>query len=141
MQFRKEIAMKLSDDKTVTVETLADIKIAIKEFLSSEEASPEVSTEIQSDGKTYKVTAPTACSYSDLLMEGFNMVKKRLDAINKPREVELGIEPINVDGHMWLDDLISRRLGGVRDGLSIKWDLKEGTFRFDPFTHKLTKCA
>ena len=42
---------------------------------------------------------------------------------------------------MWLDDLIIRRLGGVRDGLRVKWDIAEGVFYFDPYTGTLSKCS
>ena len=133
--------MRLTDANTVVVETLDDVKQVLKEFVSKDQnIPPEITTQIQAEGKTYKVSAPTACSYSELLADGFTIVKKRMEAINKPRELELGIEPVNVDGHMWLDDLIMRRLGGVRDGLAVKWELDEGTFRFDPFSGKLTQC-
>lgn len=134
--------MRLNEQHTVIVENLFDIQQAVSEFLPGhEEKAPEVSVKLVSDGKTYDLKAQCGCTYRELIITGFDIVKKRLEAMSKERVTELGIEPINVDGHMWLDDLISRRLGGVRDGLRVKWSLPGGTFYFDPYSGKLTKSA
>jgi len=133
--------MRLTDDQTVIVETLGDIKAAIQEFLVPGE-SVTVEGTIKSGGKTWQVEAPAECDYKTMLKEGFEIVKTRLEAKERNTgQSELGIDPISVDGHMWLDDLITRRLGGVRDGLRVRWDLAEGTFFFDPFTSKLVKST
>ena len=133
--------MRLNADQTVIVETLADIKHVITEFIPGcESKNPDISVVMSVDNITYKLSAPTNCSYKDMLNDGFEIIKRRLDAKNKNLDkISLGIDPISAEGHMWLDDLIVRRLGGVRDGLRIKWQLKEGTFFFDPFTGKLTE--
>jgi len=133
--------MKLDDSYVVTVETLSDVKQAIQEFMPGDRPLPEVSATIEAEGKTWQLSAPAGASYREMLIEGFDIVKKRLDAMEKVRDTELGIEPINVNGHMWLDDLIVRRLGGVRDGLRIKWIIAEDTFYFDPYAGTLTKCS
>jgi len=133
--------MKINADQIVTVNTLSDIKSAIQEFLPSSTTAPEVHSTIKAEGKTYKLSAPTSCGYRDMLIEGFGIVKKRLEAKNPSQNAELGIDPVSVDGHMWLDELIGRRLGGKRDGVRVRWDVVEGTFYFDPFSGKLTKCS
>lgn len=132
--------MRLNEQHTVVVENLVDIQQAILEFLpNNKEKTPEVSVKLVSEGKTYDLKAPAGCTYRELIINGFNIVKRRLGAISKGHNTELGIEPVSVGGHMWLDDLIVRRLGGTRDGLRVKWSIKDGIFYFDPYTGKLTK--
>jgi len=125
----------------VVVKTLSDIKQAIREFMPGDRPLHEVNATVKADGKTWQLSAPAGASYREMLIEGFDVVKKRLEVLEKARDTELGIEPININGHMWLDDLIVRRLGGVRDGLRVKWDISDGTFYFDPYTGTLTKCS
>ena len=133
--------MKLDDSYVVTVETLNDVKQVIQEFMPGDCPLPEVSATIKAEGKIWQLSAPAGASYREMLIEGFDIVKKRLNAIEKVRDTELGIEPISIDGHMWLDDLIVRRLGGMRDGLRVKWIIAEDTFYFDPYAGTLTKCS
>lgn len=135
--------MRLNKQNTVIVETIGDIRRVVQEFLPSvSENNPVVTKKIMADGKTYEVSAPTSCTYKEMLLEGFTILKKRYDAMEKIKErVQNNVtQPISMDGHMWLDDLISRRLGGKRDGLRVKWDVKDGTYYYDPFTGKLTKA-
>lgn len=134
--------MKLDESSVVVADTLYNIKQAIKEFIPNDAEILEVSATIESEGQTWQLTAPAGASYQEMLIEGFDIVKKRLEAMAKPRETELNIEPVNIDGRMWLDDLITRRLGGTRDGLRVKWDITEGVFYFDPYTGTLTtECS
>ena len=132
--------MKLDESYVVVVKTLSDIKQAIKEFTPDDAELPKVNATIESDGKTWQLSAPAGASYREMLIEGFDIIKRRLEILEKPRDTELNVEPINIDGHMWLDDLIERRLGGVRDGLRVRWDITDGTFYFDPYSKRLTKC-
>lgn len=134
--------MRLDEQNVVVVESSFDIKQAIKEFLPGEEkASPEVRAKIKSGNKVYELSAPTECSYRDMLLEGFEIIKKRMEARDKHKpDSDFDIEPIDIDSRMWLDDLIERRLGGKREGLRVRWDVKDGIFYFDPFTGKLTQA-
>lgn len=135
--------MRTDNEHVVIIETLGDIKKAIQEFLPGhKEENPVVEAEFRDDqGRKISVSAPTGCTYREMLIEGFNIVKTRIEIMEKCKEKAegSGIQPIQIDGHMWLDDLITRRLGGKRDGLRIRWDLQEGSYFFDPFTGKLTK--
>ena len=136
--------MRTNAESVVIVETLNDIKRVIQEFVpGSQQQNPEVHATIVAENKTYELSAPTGCAYRDMLIGGFNIIKKRSEIDEQRKEVEthLNINPINISGHMWLDDLISRRLAGTRDGLRVKWEIEEGTFFFDPFTGKLSKCT
>lgn len=132
--------IRVGADSTVVVETLSDIKRVIQEFMpSSSEADATVSAEFVVDGQKMQVSAPTSCTYRKMLLDGFEIVRKRIDVVGKIEQPHLA-NPLNVDGHMWLDDLIKRRLGGIREGLRVRWTLSEGVFYFDPFAGKLTKC-
>ncbi len=134
--------MKINAESVVVVETLGDIKRAVQEFMPGDrQQNPAVHATIVAENKTYELSAPTGCTYRDMLINGFNIVKKRLDAEQRETETQLNISPLNIKGHMWLDDLITRRLAGTRDGLRVRWDIEEGTFFFDPFVGKLSKCT
>ena len=137
---KKVEKMRLDERNIVIVETLGDIKSVIQEFTSPSDDPVTVDATIRSNNKEFKVSAAAECDYPAMLKEGFGIVKRRLDAIEKHKGDGIGINPISVGGKMWLDDLITRRLGGERDGTRVRWDLKEGTFFFDPFDGKLTKC-
>lgn len=128
--------------KTVEVHTLYDIKKIINELQRKPEAKT-IKTTIQSNdgnGKLvkYDVEAPIGVDYHTMLFEGFTQMKNRAEAIEKggPRAVKA----LNIGGHHWLDDLVTRRFGGQRDGLRIKWVVSEGTFYFDPLGNKLTQA-
>ncbi len=72
-----------------------------------------------------------------MLLEGFDVIKARIEA--KAKYGEGPVPVFNIDGKMWVDDLIKRRLGGVRDGIRVKWDIGQISYFFDPYTGKLTK--
>lgn len=133
--------MKISEDNTVVVNNLLDIKRVIHEFLpNAKEENVEVHTKVESNGKKYDLSAPVDCNYRSMLMEGFSILKKRMQVKHVEKVSNINVDPVNVEGRMWLDDLIERRLGGVRDGLRVRWDLRDGTYYFDPFDGKLMKC-
>ena len=134
--------MKLNKDKAVVVDSLHDLRSAIQEFLPGYvEKNPEVKAIIQSEGKNYQVNATPNCTYKQMLLEGFTILKKRVEAEERNKGKTVPIQPINTGGRMWLDDLIRQRLGGIRDGLRVKWTLTEGVFFFDPFTGQITRCS
>ncbi len=103
--------------------------------------NPPVRAQVKDeDGKMHDLQAPTGCDYRSLLMEGFKIVEGRLKAIEKVKARGL-VPPIQIDGHMWLDDLISRRLDGTREGMRVKWELTDAIYYFDPTTGKVTRTA
>lgn len=124
----------------VKVNNYYQLEKVIVEF-SKGDSTNKVETTIKQDGKSYKLEAPVSCDYKSMLIDGFNIIKKRQDAINKAlrRGIDLKDIPVDNNSHMWVDDIIERRMGGVRDGLRVRWDLSDGTYFFDPFTSKLTK--
>jgi len=132
----------MNDDGSEQVNCLGDIKRVIQEFMPGvKHTTLTLEAEMKAEGKTFKVEGESSIDYKKLLMEGFDIVKVRLEAAKRiadSRE-EIRIQPINTDGHMWLDSLITRRLGGRRDGLRVRWDLQDGTYFFDPYECKLTK--
>lgn len=132
--------MRLDNHNVVVVESVADIQRAIQEFLPGKKENPVVRATMRVGGKDVTLTAPTDLTYRDMLIEGLTIIKKRMEAIAKA-PADIPLNPFNIDGHMWVDDLIKRRLGGIRDGVRVKWALKDGTYFFDPFTGTLTKCS
>ena len=127
----------LNEDGSVCVTTLDHIRSIIKEFLpGTESVVRTTTTEIPVDGKNYKITVPVHGANSrDLLIEGFTLIRNRMEVFDKVEDGQLS--PVDLGGKMWVDDLIKRKMGGVRDGLKVIWELKEGIFKFDPFTGKL----
>lgn len=132
----------ITKEPVIKVKTAADIRKVVSEFLPrpnrSEVVCAQVSS-VDSNGKsvTYQVEAPLQCDYRSLLIQGMTIVRNRIDAAAKYGAAASNL--LAVDGHMWVDDLITRRLDGKRDGTRIRWDISEGVFYFDPFTGKLTQ--
>ncbi len=130
----------MDDDGLEQVNCLGDVKRVIKEFMpGTKHTTVTVKAEMRAEGKKYAVEGESSIDYKKLLMEGFSIVKARTEAAKKIEAIDLKIQPINLEGHMWLDDMIRRRMGGKRDGLRVRWDLEDGTYFFDPFACKLTK--
>lgn len=124
----------------VEVNSVEDIKRLLQEFLpGNKEKDPMVSAEFETDRGKVRVNAPTGCSYFNMFHEGFEMLRKRHEVLGKV-DTRDGLSLSTIDNHTWLDDLIERRLGGKRDGLSIVWVLDNSEYRYDPFTGKLTRC-
>ncbi len=131
------MAIRLKDDGTVLINSETDILECIKEFLPSDKEQTTMSTNIMINGQRKKLVAKTNMSNRGMLMEGFDIIRARLEAKEKYGE---GMVPVfNTEGRMWLDDLIARRLGGVRDGLRVKWDIGQVSYFFDPYDGRLTK--
>jgi len=139
--------LKLNEDGTVVVKTEQDIFEAIKSFIPSDvnDVISDTTTRIVIDGVVRKLVAKTGLSNRGMMIEGFDIVKSRIEAAEK---YESGIplfgncektKIFNIEGKMWLDDLITRCLGGKRDGLRVRWDLAEGVYFFEPYTGKISK--
>lgn len=101
---------------------------------------------------TYRVETTTRSkSKRDILIDGLNIIKARMDAAEKIVELQ---EPIEVNGVLmkpaqlgyrsegstWVDPLLRQWLSAHRDGIMICWRLPDGyTYRYDIYQHKLTR--
>ena len=131
----------MESDEKVSVKTVQDIKAVLDEFAQPRKPH-KVSAQIKardSSGRqrVYAVEAQSNCDYNHLFIEGFEILQKRVE-INDELADTLSV---GIEGRMWLDNLIEKRLDGKRDGLRVRWDLDDGTYFYDPFTRKLTKAT
>lgn len=134
-------------DKTIEptiVTSLADIQNVIVKYRLNDAPGQDstISTEIVEniDGVEQKSSLKAevkSYNYRKLIIEGFDIIKNRMQFLEKCQNRTL--VPLTIDGHMWVDDIIEKIVGGKRDGLSIIWDTRDGVFRWDPYTTKLTK--
>jgi hypothetical protein len=86
-----------------------------------------------------------------MLIDGLNVVKQKLE-MDTSKLVQEGVEvngrmmqPMkisnDVSGLYWVDNLITHWLGGRRDGVMICWDIGTYTYKYDAYTHKLTRVS
>lgn len=82
------------------------------------------------------------------LLEGFEMVKNQIKYYNASLatqnsedygEFMPAVVPNPKDHRTWLDTFINNNMGGRRDGLTITWELPEGTYRLDPWSCELER--
>jgi hypothetical protein len=158
-QARQRDAKRIKpEDTKAVVRSVNDIKRVLAEF--DPKANPDrgeltISTTLMGedkDGKKilYKVSAPTRSkSKRTLLLEGFQLIKNRLDTRELAKEE---VEPILVngramappipptDGRMHIDPLIGHWLDARRIGLLVVWEFGDGwQYRYDIFEHRLTR--
>ncbi len=146
--------------KPVSVNTMADIKAVLSELDPAKNQTQQtirLSTQLTStteDGKsaTYDVSANTKSkSKRDMLVEGIDLIKKRIDMEQQTLEDD---DPVEVNGkimrpaslgsgvhsHSWVDPLIKQWLGGYREGIKICWDLADGyRYEYNIYEHKLAR--
>jgi len=108
-------------------------------------------TDANNRSQTYHVSAKTKTSSArDILIEGLNIVKQREEAAQEVRDrravvavdgKEMKSPPVIVENNFSsIDPVISRTLGGYRNGHFIQWDLSDGfTYRYDIYNHRLTR--
>lgn len=123
--------------------TLDDLKRLLRELdpKLSQDQSITLNAEIAEDGVATDVKAvATIKSKRSMLLFGFDKIKSITNS-NKDEVLEEFLSPVSIDigGLHWLDQLIQRWFGAVREGLTIVWHLKDGTFKYDIYNHKLTK--
>jgi hypothetical protein len=150
------------DDKifdNVVVRSVNDIKRLIAEFdpnVSQQQSAISISSVIESNEDGRRVMHPVTTETKsrtrrEFLVEGLTIARDRLNladttAVSAIPVVVNGVQMLpprfadSVEGHMWVDPLIKRWLGGYREGNMICWDLQDGfTYRYDIFQHKLTR--
>jgi hypothetical protein len=143
----------------VVVRTLMDIKRLLGELDPRHTAAGEelplntIMTGHDETGRAHQYVVHSRTksrSRRDMLVEGMEIVKSRLEAEQQPTEsaeVEVDgktMRPASLQGstsgHSWVDAFIKQWLGGYRDKLHICWDLGDGyVYRYDIFQHKLSR--
>lgn len=117
--------------------------LQLSAFMHSMEDSKDV---------TYRVEATTKSkSKRDIIIEGLDIIKSRMDAASRIAELQEGVEVNGVvmrqaplgykpEGSSWVDPLIKQWFGAFRDGIMLCWSLVDGfTYRYDIYQHKLSR--
>jgi hypothetical protein len=123
--------------------SLDDLKALLRELdpKLSHDQSVVLSTQMAEDGVPTDVQAvATIKSKRSMLLFGFEKIKSITTQVrDEVLETYLPtVTPSDVGLH-WLDQLLTRWFGATREGMYIVWHLKDGTFKYDIFNHKLTK--
>lgn len=142
--------------RDVTATSVADVVILVAEFAPAKvpnvimETTMEAADHGGSRLVNYKVTAEVpAVTRRQMLLDGLTVVKRHLDAeqgMTKRREaivvngVEITAAAVAIaDRQFAVDKLIRRWFGARRDGIYVRWDLRDGAYFYDVWTHKLFK--
>lgn len=133
--------------KPPEVKTTEDL-LEILEMLKDSHKDESVGFDVKFEGRTFKGKSDSASLY-DMLVQGFDVVKKRLEAYNKGVEelkgaIDAGqaderqLDMFKIDTTKYdVDNLIRMKLGGKRSGMRVRWVLQEGVFELDPYTRKV----
>jgi hypothetical protein len=148
--------------KPVEVYTVADIKAVLSEFDPAKnkiQTAIPISTNlvgVDNEGKqsTFYVSAETKSrSKRDLLIEGLDLIKSRIEVEKQIADSDAGIlvngklmKPASlgnsVHGLSWVDPLIKQWLGASREGITIYWDLQDGyRYEYNIYEHKLSRIC
>jgi len=145
-----------------TINTVNDIKHVLQQLDPSSRVNDtqddvKISTELTgSNGRNntnFEVdTVTSSKSHRQILIEGFKIVKQRLEAAEKVKNektvnsidvnnVPMSPAPvINTKSRLPMDAIIERLLSGHRNGQYICWNLSDGyTYRYEIFQHRLTR--
>jgi len=141
-----------------TVKTMNDIKRVLAEFDPHQSAAQVVpvnaAVPVGVDGRTTTFNLSTKTqskSKRDLIIEGLQLVKKRIesaDLVNSHETIEVNgvVMPSAKIGNgalgvTWVDQFIKRWMGAYRDGLMICWNLDGIVYKYNIFEHKLVKVT
>ena len=140
----------------IVINNLMDLK-EIVEHLKPDNQSPDAlpitvksrGTLFADDNFAGNITIPQTSGQSmtrRTLLEGFEMLKRRqqtLDSLEVDEDAYGGFPPAPLSDPneqvTWVDRFIMNRLGGVREGLFIVWEISEGKYRLDPWSCVLEK--
>jgi hypothetical protein len=147
--------------KPPVIKSLLDIKKVIAGFIptqstSSSKPNPEVHIPepvvdekgIKRGMKNTTITLDVTSNQTmarKCLLDGFEMVKRHLELdTHEVGDIDayggfVPIQPPKTTNNTWLDKMITRQLGGRREGLKVVWDVMEGQYAFDPWTGNLEK--
>lgn len=140
----------------MTIATLDDIKKVISLLSDGEPKTLQVKTNVNwyEDGKNKTqevITESKDINAKRILIEGMNVVKSKIDFITEamkdtedddlmPEKIRWNIKLSDIDKQFFnVDGFIKKRFGGYRKGLKVRWDVKEGTYEYDPYTSALNK--
>jgi len=149
---RERTARRLDESifDPVEIRSINDIKRALSEFDPSKNGthnSVPIKADLEDNQKYAVVSSTISRSKRDMLIEGFDVIKRQIGPQNKE------IVPVNVDGvnmlpamagdasntFSWIDPLVKQWLGGERKGLFIYWNVDGIRYKYDIYEHKLTK--
>lgn len=161
-EFERQAAGRLGPEifNEVGVRSLIDIKRVLYELDPSRaigSTDVALSTQIEAEDESgrmkkfaVKATAPSQ-SRRDILLAAFRILRER-QQVNERYGRE--VAPVMVNGrpmrpalkdttnsYMWVDPLLKRWLGATRQGTFICWDLGDYLYRYDIFSHRLTRAA
>lgn len=135
----------------VIIRNLDDIKRVIAHLDPSRDSSRppvDLGASWESNGEKYAVSTTTISkTRRQYLLEGFDIIKKRLDTdFSSPGDVivngrhmrQLGLSN-GIDATCWVDPIIKKWYGAVRDGLLMVWQLGEHRYEYDIYTHSLVE--
>jgi hypothetical protein len=153
--------------KAPTIRTVADIQFVLNQLdpgskLNKSIGDVAMSVDLQgskgerADGQTvtFRVNSKSGTStHRDIIIEGIQILKRRGDVaksandkLESPQLVvnDREMNPPHVlcgeEAALSIDPLISRLLGGYRNGRHICWDLEDGyTYKYEIFEHRLTR--
>jgi hypothetical protein len=73
-----------------------------------------------------------------ILLNGLDIIKKRMEMEEKLVGHDTNLRAWDVDNLRFsVDSIITKRLGGTRKGLRIRWKIREGVYEYDPYSNKL----
>lgn len=146
-QFASREQKRLDDTilNDLVVKSLDDIKRVIANLNNRpEHAVVEVKSNI--DSSIVTASTKSRSPYS-IIYEGLLAIKNKDFSVEDTSILVNGISvsgsKIRKPSEAWnsVDQYIKRYAGGKRDGYLILWELGEYKYRYDIFTHKLTKSA
>lgn len=154
----KERAEAFEPPEINTVNDIRRVLAVLDPGIRSNKTSDDISisTELTgSDGRkstNFQVETKTSSkSYRQILLEGFQIVRQRLEMMEKLETREKAVIEVNgkpmtpppvvsCEGRHAMDSIIERLLGGYRSGQYVCWDLADGyTYRYEIFQHRLTR--
>jgi len=149
-----------AEQHEVIVRTVDDIKRVVSDFAPQARCNihqPTVGLVTKMEGRDerdqpalFQVTAETQSkSRRDLLIEAFTIIRDRRIALEKAQMASQ--MPLTVNGRSMVpsmpladdmvhnvDSMIRMWFGGARRGERIVWQLSDGLYQYDIFSHKVT---
>lgn len=148
-------------DKPTIISSLAEIRELLSIIMShTEQKEIQLSVNMSwqdetSQGPKKQSTMVTGISKDSsifiMLREGMDVVRKRYESTTKFKEGLEKAQQIDEDFKpsfgLWdlnsvrfnVDNLIERRLGAKRNGIRVRWNVRDGIFEFDVYECKLYK--
>jgi hypothetical protein len=114
--------------------TLEEIKEAIKPFMR---CGDNINISCNLDGQQVNAISGDSSPRS-ILLNGLGVIKKRMEMKEKLADHDTNLRAWDINSLCFsVDSIIAKRLGGVRNGLRIRWSIREGMYEYDPYSNKL----